>query len=56
MGIRIPEKKKKGTIKTVFTQARGKAERKGEMISVYTPPNHRMGTMHLTKADAERED
>lgn len=30
----VTEKRKKGTIKTVFTQARGKAKRREEMISV----------------------
>ena len=27
-----------------------------KVSSVYAPPNHRRGTVHLTKADAEREE
>lgn len=27
-----------------------------KISSVYAPPNHRRGTVHYTKADAERED
>lgn len=27
-----------------------------KLSSVYAPPNHRRGTVHLTKADAEREE